>query len=73
MNDYLEKLRTIATIPRPSTKSEKVERTDKSIIRTTEHDGIVDTAVTPDTVRYNGRVHKTGKKRGEIAEVNQSR
>lgn len=57
--------------PRRSGQSErKVEVADGSKVETVTHwDGRLDAIVTPATVRYGARVHRTGVKTGTTAEI----
>ena len=66
----LDKLRSIS-VPRRLGKSERrVQKVKGSTVIETEHwDGKQDATVRPDVVRYGGRVHKTGKRKGTVAEV----
>jgi hypothetical protein len=66
----LDKLRTIGAPRRVGTSAQTVAREKGSTTITTEHwDGRKDATVRPDVVRYGARIHKTGKKRGQVAEV----
>lgn len=65
----LEKMRSIGT-PRGITKRVVSERDRSAFVTRTEHaDGRVDVTVIPDTQAYDAVLHKTGKQRGQVAEI----
>lgn len=70
MNEYADKLRSIGA-PRKLGKTErKIERADSATVITDQHwDGRQDATVRPATVRHGARVHNTGRKAGQLAEV----
>ena len=69
-NSYRDKLKTIGTPRRMGQSEHKVEKADDATVITTAHwDGRQDATVRPATVRKGARVHNTGKKKGELAEV----
>ena len=70
-NGFKEKLRSLS-FPRKAGQSErKVEIADgRKVAETTTHwDGKQDAIVYPDVIRRGTRVHHTGKKKGEVAEI----
>lgn len=68
-NEYRDKLRSIGT-PRGRTSKRTVVREERGTLITTEHsDGRVDATVRPDTVDYEARTHRTGKRKGQVAEI----
>jgi hypothetical protein len=70
VNPYREKLLSISAPRRLGASERTVERTGKSTVISDEHwDGRRDATVRPDPVRYGGRVHSTGRRKGEVAEV----
>lgn len=70
MSEYRDKLRSIGFVGKAPESRKTVERTEDSTVIHTEHDdGRVDAVVRPDTVRYGARVHRTGAKRGQVAET----
>jgi hypothetical protein len=70
MSEFAEKIRTIGAPRGRSTVRKVVERDRSATIITTEHsDGRQDVAVRPDTVRYEAVSHRTGSKKGQVAEI----
>lgn len=68
-NEYRDKLLSIGT-PRGRTSRTTVTREEHGTLITTEHsDGRVDATVRPDTVDYKAVTHRTGKKKGQVAEI----
>ena len=70
-NGFKEKLRSLS-FPRKTGQSErKVEVVDgRKVSETVKHwDDHVDTIVYPDVIRRGTKVHHTGKKKGEVAEI----
>lgn len=68
-NEYRDKLRSIGA-PRGRTSKQTVVREERGTLITTEHaDGRVDATVRPDTVDYQAVTHRTGKKKGQVAEI----
>jgi hypothetical protein len=70
-NEFLDRVRSIG-FPRRSGQSEtrQVVEDGRVVATEVEHwDGRQDATVYPDVVRYGTRVHRTGRKRGEVAEV----
>lgn len=67
---YRDKLRSIGTVGRAGDRRETVERHGNVLVKTTEHaDGRQDVTVRPDTARLEAVRHRTGRKRGDIAEI----
>ena len=65
-----EKWKSIGYLRRRGSSERRVEKTKNTEIVTTEHwDGRKDATVRPDVVRYGARMHSTGRKRGQVAEV----
>jgi hypothetical protein len=70
MSEYRDKLLGISAPRRLGQSERRVEEHDGTRVETVEHwDGRRDATVTPDVVRYGARVHRTGKRTGEVAEV----
>jgi hypothetical protein len=69
-NSYRDKLLSIAT-PRKTGQPERRVRRERgaTLIETEKWDGSQDATVIPDTIRHGARLHNSGKKRGEIAEI----
>lgn len=66
----LDKLRSIGAPRRIGQSEQTVVQEKGATLLTTEHwDGRQDATVRPDVVRQGARVHKTGKKRGQVAEI----
>lgn len=70
MSEYLDKLKSIGVMRRKGQSRERREKTPAAVVKTTEYwDGRQDATVTPDTVRFGARVHNTGSKKGQAAEI----
>jgi hypothetical protein len=70
-SEYAEKLRGIGFLSRQGTSDRRdVVEGGRRVATEVEHwDGRKDATVYPDVVRYGARVHRTGKRTGEVAEV----
>ena len=68
---FREKLRSLSFGRRAPAAKVTEERGEggRLIARHVEHDDRIDATVFPDVVRYGARVHKTGKRTGQTAEV----
>lgn len=53
----------------PPTKTVVEKHKGGSVAHTEHRDGRVDATVRPDVVRFKARAHKTGKHKGEVAEI----
>lgn len=70
MSEYRDKLCSIGAPRKLGQAERRVRREDgATVVEREKWDGSQDATVTPDTVRHGARIHNTGKKRGEIAEV----
>lgn len=66
----LDKYRSIGVMTKAGSSRTTTEREESATVTTTEHwDGRQDATITPDTVRFAGRVHGQGKKEGQVAEI----
>lgn len=71
MSEYADKLRSLG-FPRRlgATERREVVEDGRRVAATEEHwDGRRDATVYPDVVRHGTRVHRSGSRRGEVAEV----
>lgn len=68
MNEYRQKLLSISA-PKGVKAKRTVAKENGSTVVTTEHPDRQDVTVTPAPVRFKARMHRSGSKRGQIAEV----
>lgn len=69
-NEFIEKVRSIGTLRKAGTSRESIEKIEGAVVETKEHwDGQVDKTVTVETVDYKAQYHKTGIKKGQVAEI----
>lgn len=69
--EYLARLRSIGVVGKNAGKPRVgVTRTETATVIETEHwDGRQDATVRPDVIRHGARVHGSGSKKGEVAEI----
>jgi hypothetical protein len=71
--EFREKVRSLGFPRKMGASERKVEVADgRKVVETTEHwDGRQDATTYPDVVRYGTRHHRTGKRKGRVAEVHE--
>lgn len=70
MTEFREKALSIATPRKTGETERRVEKAEgTTVIHDVHWDGRQDAIVRPDVVRYGAKIHNTGKKKGQTAEV----